>query len=67
MVRITRFSWLSTRVASSLLPATTVRAPTRSPYSENDFEKEELMNMVMSRSANMRTTEASSVRPSPKP
>jgi hypothetical protein len=46
---------------------TMVNAPTRSPYSENDFEKEELMNMVMSSSAKRRTAAASCSRPSPKP
>ena len=37
---MTRFSCDSTRAASSALTATMVSAPTRSPYSENDFENE---------------------------
>jgi hypothetical protein len=62
-----RFSWLSTRAASSWLAATTLSAPTRSPYSENDFEKELDTNSGMPASAKRRTGWASASMPSPKP
>ena len=33
-------TWLNTRAASSVLPVTRLSAPTRSLYSDNDFENE---------------------------
>ena len=43
------------------------QAPTRSPYSENDFEKELDTNSGPGVAANLRTTAPSASMPSPKP
>ena len=51
-----RFSCDSTRPASSLSSATTDSAPTRSPYSENDFENELDTSSGPGVAANWRTT-----------
>ena len=66
-MRTSRLSWLSTRAASSLLAATTLSAPTRSPYSENDLEKELDTNTGISACAKRRTGAASPSSPSPNP
>ena len=42
-------------------------APTRSPYSENDFENDDDTNTFSSAFANRRTAAASASMPSPKP
>ena len=40
MVRMTRFNWLSTLGTSLASLVTMLSAPTRSPYSDSDFENE---------------------------
>ncbi|MCY1370338.1 hypothetical protein D9M69_574250 [compost metagenome] len=67
MVRITRLTCDNTRALSSFDSLTIDRAPTRSPYSEKDLEKELEAKKVRPDSANRRTAAASSSMPSPKP
>ena len=56
-----------TRVDSSLLCVTIDKAPTRSPYSENDLENELETKKDMPDSANRRTAMPSCSIPNAKP
>ncbi len=66
-MRTKRFSWDSTRSASSLVSATTDTEPTRSPYSESDLENELDTNNGIPARTNCRTAAASASSPSPNP
>ena len=59
--RAMRLRCESARAASSALPATRLKAPTRSPYSEKDLEKELDRNTGCVDSANRRGAKASTI------
>jgi hypothetical protein len=67
LVRITIFSWLSTRLHSSVLAHTTLSAPTRSPYSEKLLENEVETKKFMPVRRNTARHAPSSAMPTPKP
>ncbi len=62
-MRTSRLIWLRTRAASSALWVTTLSAPTRSPYSENDLENEFDTSTGRPASAKRRTAAPSASMP----